>query len=141
MRRRALLLGTAAGWAQPARADTDGPIPLRPGEVLRGRFEQQRHLAGFTSVLRSEGHFVLAPGCGLIWQAETPFAVRTVITPGGLTQRIGDEETLRLSTDRVPFLAHLSDMLTGTLAHEWHALEQDFAIARSGDAEIGRAHV
>ena len=132
MRRRALLLALALPAV--ARAQEIGPLALRPGEVLRGGFVQERRLTGFTGVLRSEGQFVLAPGRGLIWQAETPFAVRTVITPSGLTQRIGAEETLRLSAARIPFLARLADMLTGTLARDWRALEQDFSLARSGDA-------
>ncbi len=125
----ALLAGPALAWAQQA-----GPVALRPGEVLRGRFVQERHLSGFVGTLRSEGHFVLAPERGLIWQAETPFAVRTVITPTGLTQRIGEEETLHLSAQRIPFLARLADMLTGTLARDWSALEQDFTLSRSGEA-------
>ena len=138
MRRRGFLVLAGIALARPVQAQPGGPTPLRPGEVLRGRFVQERHLSGFSSVLRTEGHFVLAPGQGLIWQAETPFAVRTVITQAGLTQRIGEEETLRLSTDRIPFLARLSDMLTGTLAHDWRAMEQDFIPAWSGDVVAWR---
>lgn len=131
-RRRGLLAGALYAWASTARADDTGPAPLALGEVLRGRFVQERRLSGFSGVLRTEGRFVLAPGQGLIWQAETPFAVRTVITPAGLTQRIGEDETLRLSAGQIPFLARLADMLTGTLVGDWRALEQDFTLARSG---------
>ncbi len=134
MRRRTLLLGTLAVTAGAAEAQNIGPVALQPGEVLRGGFVQERRLTGFTGALRTEGHFVLASGRGLIWQAETPFAVRTVITPAGLTQRIGDEDTLRLSAARIPFLARLADMLAGTLARDWRALEQDFVLVRSGDS-------
>jgi hypothetical protein len=134
IRRRALLLAAVSVAAGAAAAAEIGPLALQPGEVLRGGFVQERRLTGFAGVLRSEGRFVLAPGRGLIWQAETPFAVRTVITPAGLTQRIGEEETLRLSAARIPFLARLAEMLTGTLARDWRALEQDFSLARSGDA-------
>ena len=134
--RRVLLLAVAAGAAGPSETSPPeiGPVALQPGEVLRGGFVQERRLAGFTGVLRSEGRFVLAPGRGLIWQAETPFAVRTVITKAGLTQRIGEADTLRLSAARIPFLARLADMLSGTLARDWRALEQDFSLSRSGDA-------
>ncbi len=134
MRRRALLLGALAIPAGSVSAQEIGPAALQPGEVLRGRFVQERRLSGFAGALRTQGHFVLAPGRGLIWQAETPFAVRTVITPAGLTQRIGEAETLRLSAGRIPFLARLADMLTGTLARDWRGLEQDFLLTRSGDA-------
>jgi hypothetical protein len=133
MTRRALLLA-ASCWAPRAWAQPTGPTPLSPGEVLRGRFVQERHLAGFARVFRTEGRFVLAPGRGLIWQAETPFAVRTVITATGMTQRIGEEETLRLSAARIPFLARLSAMLAGTLTRDWSTMERDFVLSRSGDA-------
>jgi hypothetical protein len=141
MRRRLLLAAALCAAAAPPPPPPPpqpqqqiGPTALHPGEVLRGRFVQERHLSGFANVPRTEGRFVLAPGHGLIWQADTPFAVRTVITPAGLTQRIGTDEVLRLSARRIPFLARLSDMLTGTLARDWSALEQDFVLARSGDA-------
>lgn len=134
LNRRFILAGALCAWPVLARTREVGPVPLRPGEVLRGRFVQERHLSGFASALRTEGRFVLAPGHGLIWEAETPFAVRTVITPAGLSQRVGEEETLRLSAKRIPFLARLSDMLTGTLARDWSALEPDFSLSRSGEA-------
>ena len=56
---------------------------LEVGQVLRGHFVQERHLKGFNAPLRTEGSFVLAPGKGLIWRAEKPFAVTTVITAAG----------------------------------------------------------
>ena len=135
MRWRLVLAGVVcAAVARAAAAQPVGPAPLRPAEILRGSFEQIRRLTGFAAALHTLGHFLVVPGRGLIWQAESPFEVRTVITPSGLTQRIGEEETMRLTADRVPFLARMADMLTATLARDWQALERDFVIARSGDA-------
>ncbi len=111
---------------------------LETGQVLRGRFVQQRHLKGFSAPLRSEGRFVLAPGKGLIWRAETPFAVTTVITAAGLVQNVGETETIRLPSARLPFLARLYDMLGGALAGDWRALAGDFEVTRSGDDEAWR---
>lgn len=107
---------------------------LSAGEVLRGRFVQERHLQGFTAPLHTEGHFVLAPGKGLIWQAETPFAITTVITASGLVQDVGGLETMRLAASRLPFLSHLYAMLSGALSGDWHDLDSDFTVTRSGDA-------
>jgi hypothetical protein len=107
---------------------------LDAGQILRGRFVQERHLKGFNAPLRTEGNFVLAPGKGLIWQAETPFAVTTVVTAGGLVQAVGGTETMRLPAARLPFLSHLYDMLSGVLGGDWQALETDFTATRSGDA-------
>ena len=77
---------------------------------------------------------MLAPGRGLIWGAETPFAVTTVITEAGLVQTIDGSETMRLPAARLPFLSRLYGMLNGALSGDWHALEPDFAVVRSGDA-------
>ena len=128
MRRRLIL-------ALPARA----AVTLPPGHVLRGRFVQERHLTGFNAPLRATGSFLLAPGKGLIWRAEAPFAITTVITAAGLVQEIGGAETLRLPAARIPFLARLYTMLSGALSGDWSLLEPDFIVTRSGDDAAWRA--
>lgn len=134
MRLLALLLALLA-FAGTVRAEE---AMLKPGDVLRGRFVQERHLQGFAKPVRSEGRFVVVPGKGLIWKAETPFAVTTVVTPAGIVQSVGGTETTRLSADRLPFLTRLYDMMAGALAGDWRALESTFRITRSG-ADIALA--
>lgn len=129
MRRRLIVALTALALL-PGRAPADAILPQ--GRILRGRFVQQRHLRGFDAPLRSEGSFVLALGHGLIWRAETPFAVTTVITAEGLVQDLGGGETLKLPASRLPFIARLYSMLAGALSGDWRAVEQDFATTRTG---------
>ncbi|PKU24596.1 LolA-related protein [Telmatospirillum siberiense] len=132
MRRLLVLLLIVLAPLSPAWSA--GPSQtMEPGQVLRGRFVQERHLSGFGAPLRTEGRFVLVPGRGLIWQAETPFAVTTVITAAGLVQTAGGTETMRLPSARLPFLSRLYDMLGGVLGGDWRAMESDFATTRSGD--------
>ena len=132
MRRRLILAALAAlpvrAWAITA---------LSAGQVLRGRFVQERHLHGFDAPLRTEGRFVLAPGRGLIWRAETPFAITTVITTAGLVQDVDGTETMRLPAARLPFLGRLYGMLSGALSGDWRGLEPDFVVVRSGTRRIG----
>src|SRR5690606_37931847 len=45
-------------------------------------------------------------------------------------------ETLRLDAARMPFLAHLYEMMTGTLGGDWSALEADFRVSREGDVVV-----
>jgi hypothetical protein len=132
--RRRLILAALAGL--PVRAGA-----VTAGQVLRGRFVQERHLRGFDAPLRTEGRFVLAPGRGLIWQAETPFAVTTVITAAGLVQDVDGSETMRLPAARLPFLSRLYGMLSGALSGDWGGLEPDFVVVRSGDAGHWRAEL
>jgi hypothetical protein len=117
--------------AAPALAE---PTMLKDGDVLRGRFVQERLLQGFAQPIRSEGSFVVVPGRGLIWRAEAPFPVTTVVTPVGLVQSVDGTETTRLAAARMPFLARLYDMMAGALAGDWRALEDTFTLTRKPGA-------
>lgn len=126
----------------PCVALAAGPSQgLATDEVLRGSFVQQRQLSGFKIPLRTEGRFVLAPVRGLIWQAEKPFAVTTVITPEGLEQAVNGNRTLRLEASKLPFLARLYDMLGGALAGDWSKMEADFTVSRTGDDRSWTVHM
>jgi len=117
--------------AAPALAE---PTMLKDGDVLRGRFVQERMLKGFAQPIRSEGSFVVVPGRGLIWRAEAPFPVTTVVTPAGLVQSVDGAETTRLAAARMPFLSRLYDMMAGALAGDWRALDDAFTLTRKPDA-------
>lgn len=130
MIRALLLVLLLAVTATGLRAE---PAMLKDGDVLRGHFVQERHMQGFANPIRSEGSFVVAPGRGLIWRAETPFAVITVVTPAGLVQSVEGTETTRLAAARLPFLTRLYDMMAGALGGDWRALEGVFAITRTTD--------
>jgi hypothetical protein len=134
MIRKLLLLAVAL--AAPMLAWAAGPTQgLAPDDVLRGRFVQERQLSGFKTPLKSEGHFVLTPGRGLIWDADKPFAVTTVITPEGLAQNVNGDQTMRLDSAKIPFIGRLYDMLGGALAGDWSKLESDFEVTRTGTPE------
>ncbi|MGH6883005.1 LolA family protein [Hypericibacter sp.] len=121
-----------------SNAVAEGPTSVRlsEGQVLRGQFVQERHLQGFDNPLRSEGRFVLAPGHGLIWQTEKPFAITTVITAAGLAQEVNGNQTLKLEASKLPFLDQLYDMLSGALTGDWAKLEAGFTVTRSGDDQL-----
>ena len=106
---------------------------MEPGQILRGRFVQTRRLQGFARPLVTEGRFVLASGQGLIWRAEKPFAITTVMSAAGLVQETRGTETLRLPAARLPLLARLYDMLGGALGGDWQAMERDFTVLRTGE--------
>ena len=92
---------------------------------------QERILQGFNAPLKSEGSFVLAPGQGLIWRAEKPFASTTMMTERGLAQQSDGSTIVNLPSSRAPFMAGLYDMLSGALAGDWQALERDFVVEKS----------
>jgi Outer membrane lipoprotein carrier protein LolA-like len=116
-------------------AMAEEPERIAPGQVLRGQFVQEREMQGFSAPLKTTGDFVLAPGSGLIWQAKEPFAVTTVMTANGVSQRNGDVQMLDLPASKAPFLAQLYDILGGALAGDPQSLEQHFDVKRSEGAD------
>jgi hypothetical protein len=112
--------------------------PLTEGQILRGRFEQQRFLQGFQAPLKSSGTFVLSPGLGLIWKTEKPFALTTIMSPAGLVQEVGGRETMRMPSARIPFMSKLYAMLGGALTGDWDALSNAFNITRKGEGKSWR---
>lgn len=133
---RRVFLATLAAATLPARAFA-APATLKAGEILRGRFTQDRYLKGFAAPIRSDGSFVLSAGQGLIWRVAKPFATTTVITPEGLVQVANGRELTRLSATRAPFLARLFDVLNAVMAGDWTQVETMFAVTRApaGGAE------
>lgn len=115
------------------------PQTLAQGEILRGRFMQERLLQGFDGPLRSEGSFVLAPDKGLIWRTEKPFIVTTLMTEKGLAQQSNGATTLNVPATRAPIMTGLYDMLTAALAGDWSGLDKDFTVERSEDG--GKWHL
>ncbi len=134
MTRVVLALLALLALTPPALGAPPEPATLSEGQVLRGRFVQERHLKGFPAPLKSEGRFTLVPGRGLLWRTETPFAVTTVMSPSGIVQEVRGAETMRLPAAKLPFLSRLYAMLGGALGGDLKALEGMFSIAREADA-------
>ncbi len=126
----ALLSAAAPAWA------ADGTVTagiLKPGEALRGKFLQERRLQGFDAPLKTEGSYLLSPASGLLWRAEKPFAVVTMINGDGLVQLANGQETLRLPAARLPFLSRLFAVFEGALLGDWRKLSDQFTVAQSGN--------
>ena len=126
-----LLLAMASASADDLKLGAS----LKAGDVLRGHFIQERSLQGFQAPLKSEGSFIVAAGKGLIWKVEKPFATTTIITPSGLVQTSQGTETMRLPAAQIPFIAHLYDMLSGTMTGDLSGLKEQFQVETSGSPE------
>lgn len=134
-RRRALAATMAwlGGAVAPAAAQQS--LALANGEVLVGRFTQQRFLQGFSQPLTSTGAFILAPGRGVAWRGETPFAMVTVMGPGGLVQRVPGGATTHYTATRLPAIVRLYEIFGSALSGDWQKLTAVFEVRRdSSDA-------
>ena len=131
-------LFAALAYASASSAQLAIGPAIGPGQVLLGRFQQERHLEGITATLTSSGSFVLVPGKGLIWRIELPIQTITVITPAGIRQIVNGSEVQRIETSRVPIIAHFYNMMNGALTGDWSVMHHDFAVQNTGDRRAWR---
>jgi hypothetical protein len=119
-------------FAFPPRAAAEvGPdVQIPQGGTLRGRFIEEHSMKNPKAPLRSEGHFVLVPGTGVIWSIEKPLPLTLIVTPAGLTQKLGDIRLPSVPATKMPVLARATDMLSSALMGKWQKLEKDFAVTR-----------
>ena len=129
-----LKIGLLIGFATSANAVEVSPERVTAKEVLRGRFTQERVLAGFSKPLVSTGTFVLVPGRGLIWQSESPFRTTVVVTDAGITQLVDGQEAMKVPASRLPGLSPLYRAMAAAISGDTAGLEKSFAVARNNDA-------
>jgi hypothetical protein len=128
-----LALGICLTPARACAADI-ATQTIAIGQELRGRFVQERHLAGFANPLKSEGSFVLVPGTGLIWHGEKPFPNTTVLSPDGILQLADNQEAMRLPASRLPGLSHLYETLGAAVSGDIRPLQRTFAVVQQPGA-------
>lgn len=87
---RALFVVMALLLASSATAYGGVRDKLARPAVLRGTFEQSRHLQGFHNPLVSQGDFVVARDRGVLWETRKPFPSTTVISKDRVVTRQGD---------------------------------------------------
>lgn len=128
--------------------------------VLRGQFEQRKHVQGFRQPLVSTGNFAIARQQGLAWHTEAPFASTLVITADKLqtitpaahaTTDAQAADVQTLDTTREPGLRAFTHLLLALLAGQFEQLQNQFELEdiatqdktwsvtlRPGDATLAR---
>ncbi len=113
--------------AQAGADDTLVAISKRidASDVLRGRFEQSKQVAGFSKPLKSSGHFVLRRGHGVIWETARPFASTLVVTRERMRSRVGGV-VQQIDSAREPGLRLINSVLFDLLGGDVAQLQRDF---------------
>jgi hypothetical protein len=141
---------TPAGWWTPIwamglclalgasaqGADALARIRARLGEpaVVRGQFEQRKHIANGMQPLISTGDFLAAKGRGVLWRTRTPLEDALRLTPAEIRHE-GDGESRRVPTDRDAALQALSSTVFALLSADFSALQDAFRlVSRIEDA-------
>ena len=118
------------GAVQACAADTLATISQRIAsvEVLRGRFDQEKQVAGFRKPLRSSGQFVLKRGQGVIWETTQPFASTLIVTREHLRSQSGGVMQ-HVDASREPGLRLINGVLFDLLGGDIASLQRDFDTA------------
>lgn len=97
--------------------------------VLRGQFEQEKHLQGFRNPLLSKGDFLLARDRGVVWNTRTPFASTLVLTKQRLLVRQADGSTHALADQGAsPAASTANALLMALLTGDIEALGRQFRL-------------
>jgi hypothetical protein len=144
-------LSTAA-TTPAADARATGPAPATDDAVtaiaarlakpatLRGRFEQEKAIAGFRHPLRSSGSFLLVRGRGIAWDTTAPFPSSAVLTASRLSTRVpGDEARVVFDATAAPATAAVSTLFLALVEGDVAALSARFDIDVAEPAENGAA--
>lgn len=121
-----------AGWAgmPTARAADDlAMVQQRVAqvEVLRGRFEQEKHITGFKNPLRSQGRFVVSRQQGVIWTTDKPFPSEVVITRDRILSRQRDgSQRVEVDGREQPALRSVNAMMFALVSGDVGALSARF---------------
>jgi len=120
--------------ASPAAAVPGAGIRARLVDtpVLRGKFEQEKHLQGFRNPLLSKGDFLLARDRGVVWNTRSPFPSAVVLTKQRLLSRAADGSTRDLGgRGASPAVATANTLLMALLGGNVEMLGKQFDLSET----------
>ena len=128
---RSILIAMALLFSFPgigAQADGIRDRLAKPA-VLRGEFEQTRHLQGFRNALSSQGDFVVARERGILWETHKPFPSTTVISKSRLLTRQADGSTeIVFDKSHSPAAGIINALMLALLGGDMDALSKYFTL-------------
>jgi len=104
----------------------EGPVPVTLDDTqrLQGRFEQSRHLSGFSKAVDSSGIFRFSKKQGLYWRTTDPFDTIMVVNEDGMAQFVDGKPTTMLTTSQNPALKTFFDVLETAMGGNWGSITE-----------------
>ncbi|HZV63381.1 MAG TPA: outer membrane lipoprotein carrier protein LolA [Telluria sp.] len=126
----ALLCASAHAAAPIARIQA----MLAKPDVMCGRFDQTKHLAGMNKPLASSGRFCVVAGKGVLWRTLKPFPNTLRLTRDEIVHFEGDRVAMRLDAKQEPTVRMINSVLFSLLSGDLAQLESLFEVEGSADA-------
>jgi hypothetical protein len=122
-----ILLSWGLAGAGAALVEEIHALLARP-EILCGRFDQTKQLAGVKKPLLSNGRFCVVAGKGVLWRNLQPFASTVRLTRDEIVQMQDERVTMRLNVKQEPTVRLMNSVLFSLLGGDLAQLEKLFAV-------------
>lgn len=99
---------------------------LAKPQMLCGRFDQSKQLAGMKKPLLSNGRFCVAAGKGVLWRTLQPFPNTLRLTNDEIVHMQGERVAMRLDARQEPVVRMINNVLFALLAGDLGQLETLF---------------
>ena len=104
------------------------------GGSFVGDFKQTKAVKGSTRTFVSTGQIQIAPGYGIVWYTEKPYASMLVVGKDVLIQKIRDGEPTHLDMAQNPIYTQIATSLECVFSADFSEMDQMFTSYLSGDA-------
>ena len=131
----AALLLAAATWAQAAAPVAKIQAMLAKPDVLCGRFDQSKQLAGMKKPLLSNGRFCVVKGKGVLWRTLKPFPNTLRLTRDEIVHLQGDRVAMRMDARNEPVVRTINSVLFSLLGGDLAQLDKLFEVDGSADKD------
>ena len=128
------ILLAIAGAAQAAAPVAKIQAMLAKPDVLCGRFDQTKQLAGMKKPLASNGRFCVMAGKGVLWRTLKPFPNTLRLTRDEIVHFQGERVAMRLDAKNEPTVRMINSVLFSLLSGDLGQLDTLFEVDGSVDA-------
>ncbi|UTY58503.1 outer membrane lipoprotein carrier protein LolA [Massilia sp. erpn] len=128
------VLLAASALAQAAAPVAKIQAMLAKPEVLCGRFDQTKHLAGMKKPLASNGRFCVVAGKGILWRTLKPFPNTLRLTRDEIVHFQGERVAMRLEAKNEPVVRMINSVLFSLLGGDLAQLDKLFEVDGTADA-------
>ena len=128
----ALLAACTAAYAAAPVAKIQAML-AKP-DVLCGRFDQTKQLAGLKKPLASNGRFCVVTGKGVLWRTLKPFPNTLRLTRDEIVHLQGERVAMRLEAKNEPVVRMINGVMFSLLGGDLAQLEKLFEVDGTADA-------
>jgi len=134
------LMAAAAFFAAGACAQAAAPVAkiqtmLAKPDVLCGRFDQTKNLAGMKKPLLSNGRFCVVKGKGVLWRTLKPFPNTLRLTRDEIVHLQGERVAMRMDARTEPVVRMINSVLFSLLGGDLAQLDKMFEVDGTADKD------